>query len=142
MSSQMEERGTRRQDQDLSAAVPARAAAEQALYFTKLQFAEFLGFQVNLSNLVVETVQLVGGIPWFIGILMGTTVHSLESQWVLQAQIVVTSWVLRVVFTEIWSQKLQQRASTMGRTMNTETDIVCPVCGAAMTMRNSFRGKF
>ena len=39
----------------------ALADAEQELYFTRLQLAEFLGFTVNLSN-VDETAQRVDGV--------------------------------------------------------------------------------
>ena len=41
--------------------VRATGDAEQELYFTRLQLAECLGFQLNLSN-VNETVQRVGGV--------------------------------------------------------------------------------
>ena len=45
----------------LSAEVQALADAEQELYFTRLQLAEFLGYPVNLNN-VDEIVQRVDGI--------------------------------------------------------------------------------
>ena len=44
-----------------NAEVQALAYAEQELYFTRLQMAEFLGFLVNLGD-VDETVQRVDGV--------------------------------------------------------------------------------